>query len=382
MLIFLRSLSKVILLLVNGMLAVLFIACCLAPRMHPKDWWFTGFLGLFFPFLFLSLLVFLVLWLILKPRLALFPFFVLVVGLIPFSVHFSLRLHNDFNLVKEEKTIRLMDWNVRHFVPFSEDKFKPHSNGQHTLIYNEIKRLNPDILCMQEFLHMPGEGKANPLYAMKSELGFPYHEFEGENIFGSKEASGIAIFSKFPIVRSGLVLYPSSMLGSAEHTVFADLKVNEDTIRVYSVHLQSYGFGDREYHTIDDIEHNTTDGESIHLLRKMRNTFYWHGIQSDFVKNEMDASPFPVLMAGDMNDVPNSYAYARLKGNMQDNFLEKGSFGLGATFNSATSNMLRLLPTLRIDYILSDDHFETIQFAQGGNGISDHAFLVSDIKLR
>ncbi len=275
-----------------------------------------------------------------------------------------------------------MDWNIRHFIPFYEKRFKPNSNGQHQLIYSEIKRLNPDILCMQEFLSMPGKGNANPLNVIIEELGYTYHEFTGENIFGTKQSSGIAIFSKYPIVNSGLIPYPPSEEGNSENTVFADVKIGQDTIRLYSMHLKSFGFGEREYHTIDDIENDTQDGESIHLLRKMRNTFYWHGIQSDFIRNEMEQSPYPVLLAGDMNDVPNSYAYARLKGSMKDHFLEKGSAGFGATFNSATSNMLRMLPTLRIDYILSDDHFETIQFDQGGDGISDHAFLVSDIKLR
>lgn len=381
MLTFLRSVSKGILLIVNGLLAVLFIACCLAPRMHPQQWWFTGFLGLFFPFLFISLLMFFVLWLILKPKFALFPLVVLVAGIIPFSVHFSFRFYDDFNLVKEDKNIRLMDWNIRHFIPFYENKFKPLSNGQHQLIYNEIKRMNPDILCMQEFLSMPGEGNADPIHVIKHRLGYPFHEFAGENIFGTKQSSGIAIFSKYPIIQSGMVPFPPSDEGNAENTIFADIKIEDDTIRVYSAHLQSFGFGAREYHTIDDIENDRKEGESIHLLRKMRNTFYWHGVQSDFIRKDMNESPYPVLWAGDMNDVPNSYAYAQLKGSMQDAFLEKGS-GLGATFNSATSSMLRLLPTLRIDYIFSDDHFETMQFDQGGNGISDHAYLVSDLKLR
>ena len=66
---------------------------------------------------------------------------------------------------------------------------------------------------------------------------------------------------------------------------------------------------------------------------------------------------------------------------MKDGFLEKGS-GIGSTFTSATSSILRLLPTLRIDYIFSDKMFTPLQFIKAGEGISDHAFLISDYSFR
>ena len=113
----------------------------------------------------------------------------------------------------------------------------------------------------------------------------------------------------------------------------------------------------------------------------MKNTFYWHGIQSDFIRDIMDKSPHPVILTGDFNDVPNSYAYSRLKGNFNDVFLEKG-FGFGSTFTSATSSILRVLPTLRIDYIFADPTIISTQFYKGGKKISDHAFLISDFNTK
>ena len=104
-------------------------------------------------------------------------------------------------------------------------------------------------------------------------------------------------------------------------------------------------------------------------------------ISTDFVKGKMDASPYPVILAGDLNDVPNSYAYTKVKGDMKDAFLEKG-VGLGETFTSATSSILRILPTLRIDYIFADNIFETTQFMRGGKKISDHLFLISDFNIK
>jgi endonuclease/exonuclease/phosphatase family metal-dependent hydrolase len=71
--------------------------------------------------------------------------------------------------------------------------------------------------------------------------------------------------------------------------------------------------------------------------------------------------------------VPNSYAYSHIKGNRQDVFLKKG-FGIGRSFIS-------LAPTLRIDYILPDNHFDILQFDMVDEDLSDHIMLVTDVHL-
>ena len=164
---------------------------------------------------------------------------------------------------------------------------------------------------------------------------------------------------------------------------FADLIVSNDTARIFSVHLKSFGFGEREYRAIDEVktESDYDVRESKNILRKMRNTFRWHGLQSDFIYKMTRSSPYPYILTGDLNDVPTSYAYETIKGELQDAFIEKGS-GLGATFISATSSLLRILPTLRIDYIFADTNFKTTQFLKGGKRISDHLFIMADFNLR
>ena len=112
----------------------------------------------------------------------------------------------------------------------------------------------------------------------------------------------------------------------------------------------------------------------------MSSTFSLHGLQADFVKEKISQSPFPVLLCGDMNDVPNSYAYRTLRDNRNDAFLEKG-FGIGKTYTSATSRFLGKLPTLRIDYIFADPVIETTQFTQVNKKLSDHQALIADFKL-
>lgn len=105
----------------------------------------------------------------------------------------------------------------------------------------------------------------------------------------------------------------------------------------------------------------------------MKLAFKRRGKQTNIVTTEIAKSPYPSVICGDFNDVPNSYTYFQIKGNRQDAFLKK-SFGIGRTFNS-------LALTLRIDYILPTKDFTVHQFGLIDEGLSDHTMLVSDLSL-
>ncbi|MFN5423645.1 MAG: endonuclease/exonuclease/phosphatase family protein [bacterium] len=376
-----RSIIIVLMLLLNIVVAIFFLACSFAPYMHPEDWWFTGFFGLFFPYLFAVMLLFLLFWIFVNIKFALFPLIVLAAGLSQAGLHLPLRKPGEFEQEKPVGALRIMTWNIRHFIPFDERTFKPDQMMHQASILEQIKKYQPDIICFQEFLSIPEAGSNDPIHVLEKQMGYRFHQFFGKDMFKSKQYSGIAIFSKIPILNGGLIPFPNAIGDNTEQTAFADVVYRGDTMRVFSVHLQSFGFGSREYRRIDDVKAKLDSSmlESKHLLRKMRNTFYWHGKQSDFIEKVVDAAPYPSIIVGDLNDVPGSYTYSVIRGDRKDAFLEKGS-GLGSTFYSSSSMILRLLPTLRIDYIFHPDTFETVQFLKGEHQISDHRFLIADLK--
>lgn len=380
---FFKSFSLGVMMLINIILAALYLACSFAPYMHPKTWWFTGFLGLFFPYLFVLLLIFLLFWIFVRIKWAFFPLLVMLAGSSAVGNHLSFKGVDEFSLKKQAGSIRFMSWNLRHFVPFDESMFKPDQDKHLQLIFDQVKKYQPDVVCFQEFVSMPGDGNKDPMHYLEHELGYKYHQFAGEDIFDTKQYSGIAIFSKLPIAAGNVIPFPASADLNAENTVFADVIDGADTLRVNAVHLQSFGFGAREYRVIDDVKakNDSSIFQSKQLIRKMRNTFYLHGVQSDFIVKEMASSPFPTFVMGDLNDVPGSYTYSVVRGERKDAFLEKGN-GLGATFTSSSSFILQLLPTLRIDYIFHPQQYEALQFTQGGKRLSDHSFLVSDIRKK
>lgn len=380
---FLKSISAGAMMVLNAIVAALYLACSFAPYMHPKDWWFTGFLGLFFPYLFVLLLFFFLFWLFVRTKWALFPLLILMAGFSAVKHHVSFNTATAFLQEKPSGSIRFMSWNLRHFIPFDETKFKPDEDKHLDQILAQVKKYQPDVVCFQEFLAMPDKGKKDPMWYLKEVLGYKYHQFAGEDIFNTRQYSGIAIFSRLPILTGGMVPFPATEDANPENTLFVDIVSGKDTLRIYSVHLQSFGFGAKEYRVIDNVkaENDSSVFLSKQLIKKMRNTFYWHGVQSDFIVKEIKSSPYPALVMGDLNDVPGSYTYSMIKGARKDAFLEKGS-GLGATFTSSSSLILQMLPTLRIDYIFHPEQFDALQFVQGGKKLSDHSFLVSDIRKK
>jgi endonuclease/exonuclease/phosphatase (EEP) superfamily protein YafD len=78
-----------------------------------------------------------------------------------------------------------------------------------------------------------------------------------------------------------------------------------------------------------------------------------------------------VIVCGDFNDVPNSYAYCTIGKGLQNAFTQKGS-GLGRTFSG-------IAPTLRIDNIFADKRFTINQFVRDSKKISDHFPIVADM---
>jgi endonuclease/exonuclease/phosphatase family metal-dependent hydrolase len=96
-------------------------------------------------------------------------------------------------------------------------------------------------------------------------------------------------------------------------------------------------------------------------------------VQAEILHHKIEESPYPVIVCGDFNDVPSSYAYFTARGSLQDAFLKKGA-GFGRTFRFIS-------PTLRIDYILADKKFDVLQYSSFKVPFSDHYPIIADFDI-
>jgi endonuclease/exonuclease/phosphatase family metal-dependent hydrolase len=367
----LRLITKKIFIYINVITVFFFLLACLVPYLNPQKWWFVSFLGLGFPFLLLLVILFLIGWLlILRPRYALISAIALLPGIKSISVFFAFHNSGVFNYKKETGTLRVATWNVARFIEMRRNNNK---GSQTRLKMMElIRQQGADVVCLQEFFHSLDSAWYQNLNYISDSLHYPYWFFS-HDLDADVHYTGSVIFSRYPIIDSGMIRYPRPTLPDA--LIHADIKVNDDTIRIYTTHLQSLQFGKRDYEKIGKIEsaEDSLLTNSRTILSKIKKGFSYRSIQALIIDQVLGDSPYPVLFCADLNDVPDSYTYFKVRGDMQDAFLKKG-FGIGRTFSA-------LSPTLRIDYIFADDHFKIKQFKRLVKHYSDHFMLIADIEL-
>lgn len=243
-----------------------------------------------------------------------------------------------------------------------------------------VNRQQPDIICFQEFLETNKE--KNPKYSYSNlddlaAMGYSYSYWSQDysTAWGNYNA-GPAIISRFPIIATYKLNYTGPrQLRAAESLIGVDLDVKGARIRVFTTHLQSLLLQKNDYRNIEIIR-NAEDSlmeASKSILRKLKAGYRSRSDQADMVRREIDKSPFPEIICGDFNDVPNSYTYFTIRGDRKDVFLEKGS-GIGRTYT-------QISPTLRIDYIIANPRFEVVQAHRFLVPYSDHYPVIADLRL-
>ena len=86
--------------------------------------------------------------------------------------------------------------------------------------------------------------------------------------------------------------------------------------------------------------------------------------QANIIATEKRESDKPVILCGDFNDVPYSYVYNTMLGNMVDGFKECGS-GWMSTFRGGKK-------AVRIDYIFHDKALKGMTYYTSDLTYSDH----------
>jgi len=350
--------------------------------MDPSEWRHAGFLSLLLPYLAVILLVHGLLWLIVRPWGALPTLILFLSTLETLRQVIPLRPGASFSAEKPAGSLRVMTWNLRSFTPFEKDFLADGEVIRHGFIFDEVARFQPDVVCFQEFTDAAKAAGHDPVEQLRRTLGYRYHFFPGDDLFKGPVLNGTAIFSRHRILRAGQVRYPTDRFWDNEHTLWADILWQGDTVRVHVMHLQSYRFLPRDYRMLGRMEEDSQGGARGLLLmyRKLRRTFVDHGEQSRWLRGILDSSRHPAILCADLNNVPGSYAYRTMLGGGRDAFAERGS-GFGRTYISPQSRWMGLLPTLRIDHILTDASIETVQVTRGRPRLSDHCAVVADLRI-
>jgi len=355
------------LLMPAAMLVAIFLVCgILAGSMDPRDHAIIAFFGLAYPFVLLINILFIVWWLIRKKYLfAIATVVVIAIGFKTLKATFAIG-GNTGGKEKPDGSIRMMTYNVHNFKLYGGD----NDESVKEQMLQVVKDQNPDVICFQEF-YTRYTGKFDTIDSLKALLNTRFYYFVPTNK-NEYEAIGLAIFSKYPIKGSGKIPFIEGVPGNM--SIYADLKVQDKTLRIYNVHFQSISFEKQDYDYLDKVKKMDTDLQpSKRILRMLKSAFLKRSSQVDIMKKEMATCKTPYLIAGDFNDTPASYVVTQITEGLNNSFIKKGS-GLGKTYNGK-------FPNFQIDYIATSKELEVLNYKITEAKLSDHFPVRSDLKF-
>ena len=216
-------------------------------------------------------------------------------------------------------------------------------------ILSEMKKQKVDVFCIQEYSDVSGDKKNSDSYKEY----FPYM---------AVGRSDMVIYSRFPIKRSETIDFEQTN-NSAQ---WADIDVNGKLMRVFNVHLQTTGLNS----TLRQVAKAEAKGMRVEdnaIVKAIFGNYTWGMMirsgQAIQVANTVHSSDLPVILCGDFNDVPYSYVYNVVKGNLVDGFKECGE-GLMYT--------MRGKKKVRIDYIFHSKQLKGTSYYKQDLTYSDH----------
>jgi len=337
----------------------------LSVKIDPVNMVLPAFLGLAYPFILLLNVFFIIAWLFIDKKFALISVLAILIGFQSFSKFFQINITKD-----KEHSIKLMNYNVRLFDLYNWSKNKTTRNK----IFDLLKKEDADIYCFQEFYQVDREGFFTTRDTMITFLRANNyreaytHKLRGDQYFG------VATFTSYPVVSSGIINFDNDINNVC---LFTDLKINNDTVRVYNLHIASIRFSYADYkfvETTEVLENKKEIREGITIIyKRLAEAFTKRSSQTRKVLKHIETSPYPVIVSGDFNDTPISWCYDSFSDKLIDSFKEAGN-GIGNTYIGS-------MPSYRIDFIFHDTNFEVSNYTTLPESYSDHHPVTVDINL-
>lgn len=271
----------------------------------------------------------------------------------------TLRLISPFNLghreAKEGKTpLKVLTMNVTQFNWNDGD----HPSKNMRYILDE----DADIVVIQEGLVYFSYEQLKTVKPMLKELykKYPYRK---------KHFFDVGILSKYPFDEVESPVLAQDSLG---YFIKAwDVDAPGGNIRVVNMHLSSLRFTRNDSQVIESM--NTPSGRKKRIksvTKKLDVGFRSHARQARAVRQVLDETPGDVLVMGDMNDTPGSFAYRTVCGDdVRDAWADTG-FGPIYTFHAHHLYV-------KIDHILYRGDMRVLSCRRDKKGESDHYPMVA-----
>lgn len=192
------------------------------------------------------------------------------------------------------------------------------------------------------------------------------------NLEGEYSLPVIRLYSKYKVVSRKNLFENLSDGDITSQCEQIDLEIKGKTYRILNVHLQSFGVVKSMVKLNGSSEEDEQKVKNI--VKKLIPTFKSHQEQVKIIRESIDNSPYPVIVAGDFNAVPNSYEYYKTSEGLKDAFYEVGR-GSGTSFHDYKY-------PLRIDYIFTSESIKPVSYKVDRSvNLSDHFPVIATFKI-
>lgn len=266
-----------------------------------------------------------------------------------------------------KQTFKIISWNVLH----TDDTRKPDYPGNRAVEY--MIQSEADIICLAELYNFSHDElkKATPTQIDSLIRLYPFR--------AGLPSTDLKILSKYPVDRTGL-----TYISQTGHHRFDFFKVHfpgGKKLDIAMVHLYSYDLSEEERNVMKDMKSMEGAKSSVKELKgairsKLSNAFIQRAGNAEELRaaiNEIRPSA-PLIVCGDFNDVPASWAYNLIKGDdMRDAYAET-NFGPTWTYN------LHMF-YFHIDQMLYRGNLRALSLKVGKINTSDHYPLIGEFEF-
>lgn len=264
------------------------------------------------------------------------------------------------------QTFTIMTYNMIH----GWDQEHKKADRNRTIDY--IMKTNADIVCLQEVQKLSIGGDITKFTQEQyNELKKQYPYEVGDPNLDMK------VLSKYPVVFEKGYSYIDGTFDKKRYT-FYKFNINGHPLMVINVHLMSFMLTEKERKIVTGVHSFETAKESFVELKGMRDKlhkgFKKRKTDVDILRNTINKLKGPLIICGDFNDVPESYAYRLLKGtDMKDAYVETG-FGPLVTYNQHAF-------WFHLDQILYRGDLKALNIRKGNTKASDHYPVIAEFEF-
>ena len=300
---------------INLLFVLLMIIVAYSEQIHPEKHHLLSLLGLTFPFFITVNICFACFWIFIG------QFRYLLLSLIGFSLCISQTRStlplNLFRATPPEKSIKLLSYNVMGFNHGLKTK-----EGNPILHY--LKESGADIICLQEYAVSRSKAQLTQTDVSNALKDYPYHKIN--------TAGSLTCYSKYPILSATPIFKKN---GNA--AVSYEIQIGQDTLTLINCHLQSNRLTQEDKDVYEDIIVSPKTAkvrEGFHLFtKKLGEAYAARAPQAESVAQAIkDSRHRNVIVAGDFNEPPVSYAHHVIGQHLNDAFAQSG-IGFGISYH-------------------------------------------------